>query len=67
MGDPEFLQWLKKKPPDQQHGVDWVLSHTLHLSKVVQQENQRRRTFKKMKFQPTLADAEDQEMEWMAN
>ena len=47
--------------------MDWVSPHTLHLSNVVQQENQRRRTFKKMTFQPTLSNSEDQEMERMVN
>ena len=49
VGDPELLLWLKKEPLHQQHRVDGLALHTLHLANVVQ-ENQRR-TFKKTKFQ----------------
>ena len=44
--DPEFLWWLRPEPAQQRKGVDqvyphvWISPHTLHLIRVVQQENQ---------------------------
>ena len=67
MGDPEFLLWLKKEPLHQQFRVDGVVPYTSHLAKVVQQENQRRRTFKKMTFQSIMPDMKSREMEQMVN
>ena len=43
VGDPEFLQWLKKELLQQCCVVDQVRPHTLHLSKMVQQEKQGRK------------------------
>ena len=45
----------------------WVSPHTLHLSNVVQQENQRRKTFKKIAAQQTTSDTEDQQRARMGN
>ena len=67
VGDPEFLLWLKKEPLHQQRRVDGIAPHTLHLAKVVQQENQRRRMFKKMTFQSTMLDTKSrdgQKVKW---
>ena len=67
VGNPEFLQWLRREPLEQHCGVEYVLPHTLHITTLVQQENQRRKGFKKMSFQPTLSDSEDPELERMVN
>ena len=40
VGDPEFLQWLKREPLQQHCGVEHVTPHTLHLTTLVQPENQ---------------------------
>ena len=67
VGDLEFLQWLKMEPLQQCRGVELVMPHTLHLTTLVQRENERRKGFKKMSFKPTLSDSEDQEIERMVN
>ena len=39
VGDPEFLQWLKREPLEQRRGIEYVLPHTLHITTLIQQEN----------------------------
>ena len=45
VGDPEFVQWLQKEPPEQRRGIEDSPPHTLH---VIQQEKPREKKSKKM-------------------
>ena len=67
VGDPEFLQWLKREPLEQRRGIEYVSPHTLHITTLVQQENQRRKRVKEMSSQLTLSDPEDLELERMVD
>ena len=64
--DPEFLWWLEREPAQQRRGVDrvyphaWVCPYTLHQAGVVQQENQRRKDYRNMKFQPVTPEKSPQ-------
>ena len=64
--DPEFLWWLEWEPAQQRRGVDRVYPHarvlpyTLHQAGVVQRENQRRKDYRNMKFQPVTPEKNPQ-------
>ena len=64
VGDPEFIQWLQKEPPEQRRGIEESPPHTLHM---IQQEKPREKKPKKMLVQTPRQEEEDPELERLVN